>query len=447
MKFSSHDTPLTWRDEKIPQEERERFIDECLTPSNLRRALWTIICFLPLSILFLLDNILNEGDRRLVALGAIDVVLSLSFFVAFWVGTKRVSAQRYRRSLVIAYYAFCLISVTTYYFLAYPTVGEVPLYLSGVILPAVLYQIPVRQAFGMMAIIHLVYTLLLVSSERSHYEFVAVWISGTFGILVACLAAHYLFSREWENYQQIRVIQRNNRQLIELNEQLEKQKLEMDDIMALAAHDLRSPLLEMKGLFDVLATKDQWNQPPFTEVLHSVRESCAQQLALLKSLLDSYRAEHQNDQLNRKSLDLVQLIKQIGLKLSSERNPVEFSSQEAAAHIVTDSTHILQILENLLTNAIKFSPSGTPILLTLSRLSSSWIIEVADSGPGVPKNERDQLFRKFSRASSSATTKQGAGLGLFIASRLIQNLGGEISYRARVPGGSIFTVSLPSKTQ
>jgi len=443
MKQPKADELLDWKSQQVPQEDRDEFVDGVLTPSNLRRVFWTILCFLPLSTIFLIENLFEGGDSKLIALGMLDLGLSVSFLVATRYCLVRQDTIKWRRRLVIAYYAFCLISTILYDFLAYSSVGEAPIYVVGVILPAVLFHIPARQAYGMLAVVHAVYTFLLVNGGRPPQEFVGVWITGTFGIILACLAASYLFSREWKNYQQFKIIQGNNRELTTLNEELQRQKKEMNDIMALAAHDLRSPLHSMQGLFEVLEAKDEWKNPPYAEVLQLLQDNCSGQLALLNSLLDSYRAEHKQYEQIREPVDLIEVIEATRSKFEDSGASIKLRIEEYTAPIISDPTTLRQILDNLLSNAANFSPPNGVIEISLSKHVETWIIAVADEGPGIPQDERERLFHKFFHASSVTTTQQGAGLGLFIVSQLTQNLGGEISYRERKPCGSTFTLRLP----
>jgi signal transduction histidine kinase len=444
MKQLKTDELLDWTSGQVPQEDRDALIDDVLTPSNLRRVFWTILCFLPLSTLFLIENLSKGDDTTLITWGMFDVALSVSFLVAIRLSEVRQFTTRCRRQLVIAYYAFCLTSTILYDFLAYSSVGEAPIYVVGVILPAVLFHIPTRQAFGMMAVVHTVYTFLLVNGGRPPQEFVGVWITGTFGIILACLAASYLFSREWKNYQQFKIIQGNNRQLTTLNEQLQSQKKEMNDIMALAAHDLRSPLYAMTSLFEVLEVKDEWKKPPYTEVVQLLQDNCSRQLTLLNNLLDSYRAEHGQSDLRRERIDLIEIITEVQAKFTDQGATIKLQTEELTASTVSDPIALRQILENLLSNATKFSPPKTAIRISLSRHTDTWTIGVTDKGPGIPENERVRLFHKFFRTSAVKSAQQGAGLGLFIASQLTRNLGGEISYKAEKPHGSIFTLRLPA---
>jgi signal transduction histidine kinase len=112
--------------------------------------------------------------------------------------------------------------------------------------------------------------------------------------------------------------------------------------------------------------------------------------------------------------------------------------------IVLDPYRTEQIMRNLLHNAMKFSPEGSPI--TLSAAFPGGVIElsVADGGIGIPPDEQGRVFDRFHQASDSLTReKEGAGLGLYITKRLVEAMGGSISLQSEVGAGSTFTVRLP----
>ena len=107
-----------------------------------------------------------------------------------------------------------------------------------------------------------------------------------------------------------------------------------------------------------------------------------------------------------------------------------------------------QVLSNLLSNALKFSPAGSQVLLSAQELGGQIRILVVDEGPGVPAEFVDRLFEKFSQADASdRRQKGGTGLGLAISKELIERMGGCIGFYPRPGGGSVFWVELPALFQ
>jgi signal transduction histidine kinase len=122
----------------------------------------------------------------------------------------------------------------------------------------------------------------------------------------------------------------------------------------------------------------------------------------------------------------------------------ELELPDESAPAVIDREALDQILDNLLSNAAKFSPAGSTITLALLAVGASWQFEVRDEGPGIPEMERSALFRKFHRGTNRPTGGEAsAGMGLFIVKSLVESLGGSVAYLPRSPGGAIFRVVLP----
>jgi signal transduction histidine kinase len=107
----------------------------------------------------------------------------------------------------------------------------------------------------------------------------------------------------------------------------------------------------------------------------------------------------------------------------------------------TDPTHLRQIIANLIGNALKYG--APPVIITAGRSNNHVAIDVADAGPGVPAEFVNQLFDRFSRATT-ATTVHGSGFGLYIVQRLAEANGGQITYQPRQPSGACFTLTLPA---
>jgi signal transduction histidine kinase len=113
--------------------------------------------------------------------------------------------------------------------------------------------------------------------------------------------------------------------------------------------------------------------------------------------------------------------------------------------IETDATRLLQILNNLLSNAVKFTEQGS-ITVRVSRSGSDIAFAVADTGPGIPPEAREQVFEKFKQLENFLTRRHdGTGLGLALVKQLVEHMGGRITLDSEIGLGSTFTVYLPEK--
>ena len=130
----------------------------------------------------------------------------------------------------------------------------------------------------------------------------------------------------------------------------------------------------------------------------------------------------------------------------AEQFGVTFVLERVAPGVIipTDSDRLMQVLNNLLANAAKFSPPGGIVLVDVSRREDVLRIAVTDRGPGIPVEFRSRIFQKFAQADSSDTRqKGGTGLGLSIAKAIVERLGGRIGYETEIDVGSTFFVDLP----
>ncbi len=238
-----------------------------------------------------------------------------------------------------------------------------------------------------------------------------------------------------------------------LMDRLSKQKSELaalnetkDKFLGMAAHDLRNPISGIIGLANML--KEEVKAPSCSKPLDLITESSEKMLGLINELLDvskinSGRVElriRETDvrELLMKALDFNALIagkKGIALK---EAVPADIGSASL------DPDRIRQVLDNLLTNAIKYSQPGTTVTLGAKKEESLLAVCVKDQGLGMRKEELSKLFVAFFRGSAAPTGGEAShGLGLAIAKRIVELHGGTISVESEPGKGSEFTFKLP----
>jgi signal transduction histidine kinase len=220
------------------------------------------------------------------------------------------------------------------------------------------------------------------------------------------------------------------------NEELQLRNEEMSDLMAITAHDLRSPLQGVKHLLDFATPLGGPDR--LTTALQTASRSCGDMLGLIGRLLDAYTVGAATELVTAdlrdhfsKAAERTQplaLAKNIRLDLRMPAGP-------ATAFIAAGS--LAQVLDNLLGNAIKFSPRGGTVTLTLDQEDERWRGEIRDEGPGIPPAEAASVFRKFHHGADGET---GAGLGLFIARKLMESMHGTVHYVPQESPGATFRI-------
>jgi signal transduction histidine kinase len=178
-------------------------------------------------------------------------------------------------------------------------------------------------------------------------------------------------------------------------------------------------------------------------------ESCSAMVKLVTRLVDAHVIEESAGALILEPLDLRSTCAAVGERLNTTANAkgqrLEVALPATPAVARVDATAFAQVIENLVGNAIKFSPPGAAVECALFSLGDRWCVEVRDEGPSVPPEERGRLFQKFHRGRARPTGGENStGLGLFIARRLTEAMGGNVSHSPRGDRGSVFRVELPA---
>jgi diguanylate cyclase (GGDEF)-like protein/PAS domain S-box-containing protein len=217
--------------------------------------------------------------------------------------------------------------------------------------------------------------------------------------------------------------------------------LSTTELLSVLTHELVTPLTVVKGQCERLATLVV-DVPGAAEVVAAVARNAERIEHLVTTLADVQQLDAGTIALRVTPFDLVELVEDVVPLAVPEDRVVELVGAQHA-HVEADGRRVEQIIVNLLTNAHKFSPPGTPIVVSFEIGDDDVTVVVADEGPGVPPDRVGDIFRKFARLEQ---TKRGVGLGLFISRRLARAHGGDLHYRRRRPEGSELVLTLPHRT-
>lgn len=240
-------------------------------------------------------------------------------------------------------------------------------------------------------------------------------------------------------------------QLLESEQHLKKVIQKKDNILQVVVHDLRAPLNWIVGTTEVLKLKTQDKEIPdnhqkeLEEYTKIVLEACNHGNNIIQELI-------YNEELNR-DLHIFSPVKirysdvtaEINSRFKSqfESKNIQFSTSIGSKEIVTDKYILTRILDNLITNSIKFSNENGMIELKTLRNDKQTII-VSDNGIGIPDTLKPIIFEKFTKAKRQGTQgERTIGLGLHITKNLIEKLGGDITFESEEGKGTIFKVTLP----
>ena len=229
---------------------------------------------------------------------------------------------------------------------------------------------------------------------------------------------------------------------------LEEQERLRAEFLAMVSHELRSPLMSVKGSADTLAAQSARLDPAEMAQFHRIIQDQAEHMrVLIGDLLDVARIETGTLPVDPEPADLRLLVDEAGglFRGAGARNPLDVDLAADLPMVMADRLRIVQVLGNLLSNAAGYSPEGSPVFLTAVREGVHVAVSVADRGRGIPAELVPELFRKFSRASGSdhRSGVEGSGLGLAICKGIVEAHGGRIWAESDGPGlGARFTFTL-----
>lgn len=249
-------------------------------------------------------------------------------------------------------------------------------------------------------------------------------------------------------------LEETNRGVVALYAELDEKSVQLraaseakSRFLANVSHELRAPVTAIIGLGRLLA--DESSDPLTAEQRRQVdliRGSATDLLRLVNDLLDLAKAEAGRIEPNLTDVDLKAVFGQLRgtLRPLATRPEVDFVVEEPGVPgLRTDEVLLSQVLRNLLTNALKFTASGS-VRLTAARIGDDVEFTVADTGSGIPAELHDRIFEEFYQVpGSKALSGKGTGLGLPYARRLVNVLGGALLVSSEVGSGSTFTVRLP----
>ena len=226
---------------------------------------------------------------------------------------------------------------------------------------------------------------------------------------------------------------------------------EKDRVMRMASHDLRNPIAAIAGLAGFLQEDAENLSEDQREIVNCIADAGESVVTLLNELLDVSAINNGNGSLRREPVSLPDLLRNLSQLFQGEatrkRIHLAVEMEKALPDIIGDRQKLRQVADNLISNALKFTPEGGTVRLGCRSLpGEGLILEVKDSGPGIPEGEKDQLFKEFGKTSNCPTGgEKSTGLGLSICKGIVEAHKGTINFENLPEGGVCFSVILPAK--
>lgn len=223
-----------------------------------------------------------------------------------------------------------------------------------------------------------------------------------------------------------------------------------DQFLSAAAHDLKTPLAGIKGIAQLSRRRAERAGTPESESLAqnlvSIDRAATRMTALINEMLDVTRLQMGRPiDLDLKRLDLVALARDVVAEHQQTARRHQILLETTASEVVGhwDPTRLQRVLDNLIGNAVKYSPSGGNVSVAVDVEDGAAVLSVRDQGIGIPPADLPRVFERFHRAANAVGTVSGTGIGLASAKAIAESHGGVITAESQEGHGSTFTVRLP----
>jgi signal transduction histidine kinase len=294
--------------------------------------------------------------------------------------------------------------------------------------------------------------ILLILAQAALFTLVSYGLFAALGVwirmihpLLAIFISYYFFipyrliaenKKSWEYAQKNKLLT-----------QVEELKT---NFLSMMSHDLKTPIARIQGMAETALREKGSLSPSQRDALRTIMGSSEELGRFIGSILDLTRIESKEVKLQKTSRDINSILKEVINKYEFYARAKEITlvpKLDPLFSVKMDVDLIRQVFSNLIENAIKYSPENSTVTISSKEEENRIRVAVTDHGPGIPKDEVDNIFLKFYRSKAAkASPIKGSGLGLYLAKYFVELHGGEIQVESNPEQGSTFTVQLPVTT-
>jgi two-component system sensor histidine kinase/response regulator len=219
--------------------------------------------------------------------------------------------------------------------------------------------------------------------------------------------------------------------------------------LGIAAHDLRSPIGFIRMIVHfLLDASDELSEAELKSFLNDIETQANYMLGFLNDLLDVTQIEAGKLNLKLEPVDLDDLLREAvyrHARMAAPKGTQVLLEPDSTGQVTADPARLGQAVDNLISNAVKYSPPGSTVKVNVQQTEEGWRVSVQDQGPGLTAEDRQHLFQNFARLSARPTgDEKSVGLGLAITRRVIEAHGGKIGVDSEPGQGANFWFTLPA---
>jgi two-component system sensor histidine kinase VicK len=309
------------------------------------------------------------------------------------------------------------------------------LYLIALCLISAIFVLEYDETFMLLIATEIFFTALLLYSQASPTQMLYNQLISVILLSAFYLTSRYFFTYKANSYQQVLLIG-------EKNEQIEKANEFKNQVLGMVAHDLRNPIGAVESIAMMMELDDV--DADTQDNLNMIKTSCAKARSIIDDLLEAAKNEN-NTGIVTEHTELNQLLKDAVDGWKSEKKiSVVFTSSVNPVFALINKEKFFRVVDNLVSNAIKFSKDYDRVDVRLSKLDKAVVIEVQDYGMGIPATMLPDIFTRFTKAGRTGLRgEKSTGLGLSIVRQIVESHNGTIMVESAEGRGSVFVVKLP----
>ncbi|WP_449437099.1 PAS domain S-box protein [Pedobacter steynii] len=229
-----------------------------------------------------------------------------------------------------------------------------------------------------------------------------------------------------------------------LYEEIRNLNAKKDEFIALASHELKTPITSLRGFLQVVSRRmaeGDTNRPFVDKALNQISKLST----LVADLLDVTKIEAGQLPLSYTPFDLVTLIRDLieQIQFTSRSHHISFYSEKDSFMISADRQRLEQVIINLLNNAIKYSPGAEVVNVSVSGNKEHTVVRIQDFGIGIAPEQQERIFTRFYRVQGTDNNISGLGIGLYISKEIITRHKGELTVESEIGKGSVFVIKIP----
>jgi signal transduction histidine kinase len=291
-----------------------------------------------------------------------------------------------------------------------------------------------------------------ILTERQMNNFLVALCVLTFISLVVIFVFYKKSNQQKEKIEtQRKNIEEKSEQLEKRNQHLLSLDEEKNNLIKILAHDLRTPINHVQGLAQVFLLSYRDASEDQRQIITQIQDASVRLNKMISHTLDIDALENNRVSVFMDDLHISSLVHQVvaSFEKAAQKKEISisFTSQCESCVIKGDSLFLIQVFENLVSNALKFSPPGKTIKVIVQDKNGKALVRVRDQGPGLTDEDKQNLFKKFSRLSAKPTSGEPSlGLGLSIVKKYVELMEGKVWCESEVGNGAEFIVEFPKIT-